>query len=66
MADPRCLPAALAARFDVIDEGVGARGQGSFGKVFMAVDKTTDQLVAVKRARTPSDPAARELCFLRF
>ena len=36
---------------------------GSFGKVYIAVDRTTGATVAVKRQDVPSNAAARELVF---
>jgi hypothetical protein len=43
----------------------GAVGQGSFGKVFAAVDLRTQTTAAIKRQQVPSDAALRELCWYR-
>ena len=54
-------------RYRRLDEDTlqGAVGQGSFGKVFAAVDLRTQTTVAIKRQQVPSDAASRELCWYR-
>ena len=43
----------------------GSVAGGGYGSVFVAEDRTTGQLVAVKRQPTPSDTVAREFRFFR-
>ena len=53
------------ARYRRMDEGTGwgALASGSFGKVYIAVDRNTGATVAVKRQEVPSTAATRELAF---
>ncbi len=52
----------LADRFPRLDEGHGGRvGSGTFGAVYLSVDKFTQELVAVKRQRLCTASAGNEL-----
>ena len=54
-------------RYDIVDRlhSAGAVASGGHASVFVAEDRTTGQLVAVKRQQTPSDTVAREFRFFR-
>ena len=54
-------------RYMRLDEagGLGALARGSFGAIYIALDKTTSSTVVVKRQRVPGDAAARELAFYK-
>ena len=54
------------ARYNRIDEGLssGYLAKGTYGKVYIAEDVQSGQVVAVKRQQQyPSEEAARELAF---
>ena len=55
----------LSSRYRRLDEnsGIGAIAKGSFGRVYVAVDTTTEETVAVKRQVLPSTSAISELCW---
>jgi serine/threonine protein kinase len=44
----------------------GFLAKGSFGKVYIAEDTKTGQVVAIKKQRYPSAEAARELAFAKI
>ena len=45
--------------------GLGALSRGSFGNVYIALDKSTGSAVIVKRQQAPSDVASTELAFYK-
>jgi hypothetical protein len=50
-----------SSRYVRLDEGAGgAMGHGTVGRVYIAIDKVTNQVVAVKRQSVPSEAASRE------
>ena len=61
------LEARKRERYRRIDEGVrdGFLAKGSFGKVYIAEDTTTGEVVAIKKQRYPSAEVARELAFAK-
>ncbi len=67
MASPGAPNAAAAARYQRIDEGcgLGAVGRGSYGKVYVALDRETGETVAVKRQQLPSRAATTELSIFK-
>ena len=42
---------------------MGAVARGSFGNIYIAVDRSRGSTVVVKRQEMPSDVAARELAY---
>ena len=60
-----CMVAQGSKRYLRLDEGKGwgAVSEGSYGRVYAAVDKRSQRTVAVKRQLLPSDDAASELAF---
>ena len=52
-------------RYRRMDEGtgLGALASGSYGRVYIAIDRNTGATVAVKRQEVPCTTAARELAF---
>ena len=54
-------------RYRRLDEGagLGAVARGTFGKIYIAVDRSRDSTVMVKRQEMPSDVAARELAYYK-
>jgi serine/threonine protein kinase len=56
------------ARYNRIDEGLssGYLAKGTYGKVYIAEDVQSGQVVAVKRQRYPSEEAAREIAFAKL
>ena len=65
--DPRARTQRVLDRYDIVDRlhSRGAVAGGGHASVFVAEDRTTGQLVAVKRQQTPSDTVAREYRFFR-
>ena len=61
------LAARKRERYRRIDEGVrdGFLAKGSFGKVYIAEDTSTGEVVAIKKQRYPSAEAVRELAFAK-
>ena len=65
------VPAANAVagekRYRRLDEagGLGALARGSYGNIYIALDKRTGSIVIVKRQKVPCDAAARELAFFK-
>jgi serine/threonine protein kinase len=60
MQVPREARLFLTERYPRVDEGKGGRvGEGSFGAVYMAIDRVTQELVAVKR-QPPGNPACAD------
>lgn len=54
-------------RYQRCDEGKGGRiGSGSFGAVYIGVDKLTNDVVAVKRQQLPSTEATREIALYQL
>jgi len=55
------------ARYKRIDEekSTGILGKGTYGKIYIAEDTLTGDVVAVKRQEYPSDEAAKELAFAK-
>ena len=45
--------------------GLGALARGSYGNIYIALDKRTGSIVIVKRQKVPGDAAARELAFFK-
>ena len=56
------------ARYKRIDEDMsnGCLGKGAYGRVYIAEDVQSGQVVAKKRQRYPSQEAARELAFAKL
>ena len=54
-------------RYCRLDEGagLGAVARGAFAKVYMAVDRSRESTVVVKRQEMPSDVAVRELAYYK-
>ena len=54
-------------RYKRIDEDIpdGFLAKGGYGKVYIAEDTKTGDVVAIKKQRYPSDEAARELAFAK-
>lgn len=67
-ADDVCDDANKRARYKRIDEeeATGFLGRGTFGKVYIAEDTLTGNVVAVKRQKYPSAEAAKELAFAKI
>ena len=65
--DPRARTQRVLDMYDIVDRlhSRGAVAGGGHASVFVAEDRTTGQLVAVKRQQTPSDTVAREYRFFR-
>ena len=64
-ADDACDNANKRARYKRIDEeeDTGFLGKGTFGRVYIAEDTCTGDVVAVKRQKYPSKEATKELAF---
>ena len=45
--------------------GLGALARGSYGNIYIALDKRAGSTVIVKRQKVPSNDAARELAFYK-
>ena len=54
-------------RYLRLDEsgGLGALARGSFGNIYIALDKSTGSTVIAKRQQAPSDAASKELAFYK-
>ena len=54
-------------RYRRLDEGagLGAVARGTFGNIYIAVDRSRGSTVVVKRQKMPSDVAARELAYYK-
>ena len=67
MPDHVCDDAQKRARYKRVDEeeATGFVGKGSYGKVYIAEDTLTGDVVAVKRQKYPSTAAAKELAFAK-
>jgi hypothetical protein len=62
---PPWMTGERSARYARVAEGQGgAMGHGSFGRVYFAVDRLTNEVVAVKRQGVPGQAAGRELATL--
>ncbi len=61
-----CPPSGVA-RYRRLDEGrgLGALAAGSFGRIYVAVDQASGDVVAVKRQSIPSDAATQELAYYK-
>ena len=62
-----CVRRAARCRYKRVDEdeATGFVGKGSYGKVYIAEDTLTGDVVAVKRQTYPSTAAAKELAFAK-
>ena len=54
-------------RYARLDEGkgLGALASGSYGRVYVAIDKRIGSIVVVKRQQAPCDAAAKELAYYK-
>ena len=68
-SNPASSASAVAGeqRYTRVDEGagLGALARGSYGNIYIAVDRRTGSTVIVKRQQAPCDAAAKELAYYR-